>query len=98
MFIVVCFQERGEVWLSLRPLLPPGKPSVAVGVARRRDAEDLDAQVGGNLEAHARTVACQIQKRKDHGDPENYVLVNEAVEVLVEEEEAGAYKGCVWEV
>lgn len=34
----------------------------------------------------------------DHGDPENYVLINETVEVLVEEEEAGAYKGCVWEV
>lgn len=46
-------------------LLPPGKSSVAVGVARRRDAEDLDAQVGGDLEAHARTVACQIQKRED---------------------------------
>lgn len=36
--------------------------------------------------------------RTDHGDPENYVFVNEAVEVLVEEEEAGAYEGCVWEV
>lgn len=55
--VVVCFQERGEVRVSPR-LLPPGKPSVAVAVARRRDAEDLDAQVGGDLEAHARTVAC----------------------------------------
>lgn len=35
--------------------------------------------------------------RTDHGDPENYVLVDEAVEVLVEEEEAGAYKGCIWQ-
>lgn len=34
----------------------------------------------------------------DHGDPEDYVLINEAVEVLVEEEEAGAYEGCVREV
>lgn len=32
------------------------------------------------------------------GDPEDYVLINEAVEVLVEEEEAGAYEGCVSEV
>lgn len=55
--VVVCFQERGEIHVSLR-LLPPGKPSVPVGVTRRRDAEDSDAQVGGDLEAHARTVAC----------------------------------------
>lgn len=34
----------------------------------------------------------------DHGDPEDYVLIDEAVEVLVEEEEAWAYKGCVREV
>lgn len=33
-----------------------------------------------------------------HGDPQDYVLINEAVEVLVEEEEARAYEGCVWEV
>lgn len=32
------------------------------------------------------------------GDPEDYVLINEAVEVLIEEEEARTYKGCVWEV
>lgn len=56
---VVCFQERGEVCVSPR-LLPPGKLSFAVGVGRRRDAEDVDAQVGGNLEAHARAVAAQI--------------------------------------
>lgn len=54
--LVVCFHERGEVCVSPR-LLPPGKPSVAVDGARRRDAEDADAQVGGDLEAHARTVA-----------------------------------------
>lgn len=34
----------------------------------------------------------------DHGNPEDYVLVDEAVEVLVEEEEAGADEGCVREV
>ena len=34
----------------------------------------------------------------DHGDPEDYVLVDEAVEVLVEEEEAGADEGRVREV
>lgn len=55
--MVVCFQERGEVRVSPR-LLPPGKPSVVVGLARRRDAEDSDAQVGSDLEAHACTVAC----------------------------------------
>lgn len=33
-----------------------------------------------------------------HCNPENYVLIYEAVEVLVEEEKAGAYEGCVWEV
>lgn len=54
--VLVCFQERGEVCASPRRL-PPGKPSVAVGVARRSDAEDLDAQVGGDLEAHTRAVA-----------------------------------------
>ena len=64
LFIVVCFQERGEVQLFPRPLLPPGKSSVAVSVAGRRDAEHLDTQVGGDLEAHACTVACQIQKRE----------------------------------
>lgn len=62
--MVVCFQEQGEIGISPR-LLPPGKPSVAVGVPRRRDAEDSDAQVGGDLEAHARTVARQIHKRED---------------------------------
>ncbi|KAA8580299.1 hypothetical protein FQN60_005834, partial [Etheostoma spectabile] len=36
-------RERGEVCVPPR-LLPPGKPSVAVAVARRRDAEDSDAQ------------------------------------------------------
>lgn len=54
--------------------------------------------MGGDLETHACTVPCQIQNREDHGDPEDYVLVNEAVEILVEEEEDGPYKGCVWEV
>lgn len=34
----------------------------------------------------------------DHGDPQDYVLVYEAVEVLVEEEEAGADEGRVREV
>lgn len=34
----------------------------------------------------------------DHGYPEDYVFIYEAVEVLVEEEEAGADEGCVWEV
>lgn len=62
--VVVCFQERGEVCVSPR-LLPPGKLSFAVGVSRRRDAEDMDAQVGGNLEAHPRAVAAQIQKGED---------------------------------
>lgn len=32
------------------------------------------------------------------GDPKDYVLIYEAVEVLVEEEEARAYEGCVGEV
>lgn len=36
--------------------------------------------------------------RTDHGDPEDYVLINEAVEVLVEEEETRADEGCVWQV
>lgn len=58
--VLVCFQERGEVCVSPR-LLPPGKLSFAVGVGRRRDAEDADAQVGGDLEAHACAVAAQIQ-------------------------------------
>lgn len=62
--VVVCFQERGEICVS-PCLLPPGKPSVTVGVARRRDAEHPDAQVGGDLEAHACAVAHQIQKRED---------------------------------
>lgn len=62
--VVVCFQERGEVCVSPR-LLPPGKLSFAVGVSRRCDAEDADAQVGGNLEAHARAVAAEIQKGED---------------------------------
>lgn len=64
LLVIVCFQERGEVCISPR-LLPPGKASVSVTVARRRDAEDSDAQVGGDLEAHARAVPCQIQKRED---------------------------------
>lgn len=54
--LVVCFQERGEIRVSPR-LLPPGRPSVAVELARRRDAKDADAQVGGDLEAHAGAVA-----------------------------------------
>lgn len=62
--VIVCFQEREEICVS-PCLLPPGKPSVAVGVARRRDAEHSDAQVGGNLETHACAVAHQIQKRED---------------------------------
>lgn len=62
--VIVCFQERGEICVS-PCLLPPGKASVTVGVARRRDAEHPDAQVGGNLEAHACAVAHQIQKRED---------------------------------
>lgn len=33
-----------------------------------------------------------------HGYPENYMFINEAVEVLVEEEEAGADEGRVREV
>lgn len=46
-------------------LLPPGKLSVAMGVALRRDAEDSDAQVGGDLKTHTCAVACEIQKRED---------------------------------
>lgn len=34
----------------------------------------------------------------DHGDPKHYVFIDEAVEVLVEEEEAGPDEGCIWEV
>lgn len=97
LLVVVCFQERGEISVSPH-LLPPGKPSVSVSLARRRDAEDLDAQVGGDLEAHARAVACQVQEGEDHSDPEDYVFVDKAVEVLVEEEEARADEGCVGEV
>lgn len=59
--VVVCFQERGEIRVSAR-FLPPGKPSVAVGLARRRDAEDSDTQMGGDLEAQACAVACQVHK------------------------------------
>lgn len=33
-----------------------------------------------------------------HCNPEDYVFIYEAVEVLVEEEEARAYEGCVLEV
>lgn len=62
--VLVCFQERGEVCVSPR-LLPPGKLSFAVGVGRRRDAEDADAQVGGDLQTHARAVAAQIQSGED---------------------------------
>lgn len=96
LLVVVCFQERGEISVSPR-LLPPGKPSVSVRLVRRRDAEDLDAKVGGDLEAHACTVACEIQEGDDHSDPENYVFVNKAVEVLVEEEEARPDEGRVGE-
>ena len=64
--VLICSQERGDVRAPpLLLLLPPGKPSVAVGVARRRDAEDLDVQVGGDLDAHACAVAYEIQKRED---------------------------------
>lgn len=57
LLLLVCFQERGEICVLPR-LLPPGKPSVpVVGVARRRDAEHSDAQVGGDLEAHACAVS-----------------------------------------
>lgn len=62
--VLVCFQERGEVCVSPR-LLPPGKLSFAVGVGRRRDAEDADAQVRGDLQAHTRAVAAQIQSGED---------------------------------
>lgn len=62
--LLVCFQERGEVRVSPR-LLPPGKLSFAVGVGRRRDAEDADAQVRGDLQAHTRAVAAQIQSGED---------------------------------
>lgn len=62
--MVICFQERGQVCVWPR-LLPPGKLSFLVVVVLRPDAEDLDVQVGGDLEAHARTVARQIQKRED---------------------------------
>lgn len=82
--VAVCFQEREEICVPSR-LLPPGKPSVAVRLARRCDAKDVDAQVGGDLEAHARAVAYQIHTGEDHGDPEDYVFVNKAVKVLVEE-------------
>lgn len=34
----------------------------------------------------------------NHGDPEYYVFVNEAVEVLVEEEKARPDEGSIWEV
>lgn len=62
--VAVCFQEREEICVPSR-LLPPGKPSVAVRLARRCDAKDVDAQVGGDLEAHARAVAYQIHTGED---------------------------------
>lgn len=47
----------------------------------------------------------ELQNRKDksgvrthHCDPEDYVLVDEAVEVLVEEEEARPDESRVWEI
>ena len=57
--VIACFQERGEVCVPPR-LLPPGNRSVVLAVALCRDAEHSDAQVGGDLEAHPRTVACEI--------------------------------------
>lgn len=95
LLLVVCFQERGKVRVSPR-LLPPGKLSVAVGVAQWLQAKDTDAQVGSDLVAQTCAVACQIHKREDHGDPQDDVLIDEAVEVLVEEEEAGPDEGCIW--
>lgn len=34
----------------------------------------------------------------DHGNPEDNVFIDEAVKVLVEEEEAWPDKSCVWKV
>lgn len=62
--VLVCFQERGDVCVSPR-LLPPGKLSFAVGVGQRRNAEDADPQVRGDLQTHARAVAAQIQSGED---------------------------------
>lgn len=71
--VAVCFQEREEICVSSR-LLPPGKPSVAVRLARRRDAEDVDAQVGGDLDAQACTVTYQIHRGEDLKQKQREVL------------------------
>ena len=66
--IVVCFQEGGGVGIAqprLLLLLPPGKASVVMAVALRRDAEHADAQVGGDLDADACAVTRQVQQRQD---------------------------------
>lgn len=59
-------EKWGGVFARPRPLLlPPGKLSVFVGVAWRGDAEDPDAQVGGDLQTYARAVTCQVHGRQN---------------------------------
>lgn len=66
---VFCFQERGEVLLPHRPLLlflSLGKMSVQFAALRLRfDAEDVNAEVGGDLSRYTCAVAYYVQDRED---------------------------------
>lgn len=50
------------------------------------DSEYVDVQMGSNLIAHTDTVSKQIKERKDQGNPENNILINKAVKILVQKQ------------
>lgn len=66
--------------------------------AWRFQLEDEDVQVGGDLVADAAAVANQVNDGPCQCHPEHQVLINEAVEVLVEEQQAWAQERQVMEV
>lgn len=62
------------------------------------DPEYVDVQMGSNLIAHADTVSKQIEERKDQGNPKYNILIDKAVEILVQKQECWAYECCVVQV
>lgn len=58
----------------------------------RLDFEDADAQVRRDLVADAHAVAHQIEERENQRNPQHQIFVDEAVEVLIEKQQAGAQK------
>lgn len=62
------------------------------------DAEHVDVQVGSDLVAHTDTVSEKVEQGQDQGNPEDNILINKAVKILVKEQQCWTYECCVIQI